>query len=43
MSSRFNQTHPLLVTESAIVGDAKQHDSSEIIVFLYYKRVSTAD
>ena len=31
------------MTESAIVGDAKQHDSSEIIVFLYYKRVSTAD
>jgi len=43
MSSRFNQTHPLLVTKSATVGEAKQHDSSEIIIFLYHKRVSTAD
>ena len=37
MSSRFNQTLPFLVTESAIVGDTKQHDSSEIITFAYFK------
>jgi len=43
MSSRFNQTHQFLVNESAIVGDSKQHDSSEIIIFAYFKCTSTAE
>jgi hypothetical protein len=42
MSSTFNQTHPFLVTESEIVCGAKQHDSPEIIIFAYFKCVSTA-
>jgi hypothetical protein len=42
MSSRFNQTHPLLIRESAVIGYAKQRDSSKITIFAYFKRVSTA-
>jgi hypothetical protein len=42
MSSRINQTHPLLETESEIVGDEKQLDGSEMIIFGYFNLVSTA-
>jgi hypothetical protein len=31
------------VTESAIVGDTNQHDSSEIIIFAYFKCIQTAE